>query len=107
MSKNMEGVIEKTIERRKTGRVKTAPNIVYIYYREKKVNTSKVINLSTKGAYLTLNTNGLRAPLGAVVKLVFLIPKDKNITKILKKSSIITRVDDKGIGIGFLRARGR
>lgn len=98
-------VEQRSKERRHAIRKKTDPNIVYIFYRGKRVNTSKINDISEKGAYLALNTNGLRVPLGGVIKLVFLIPKDNNIIKILKKSSIITRVDDTGIGIGFLRAR--
>jgi len=92
------------VERRQGIRKRAPGNIVYMYYRGKKMHTARTRNISTKGVFL--ETNSLGVPLGAVIMLVFQI-NDGNITKLHRKSSVVTRVSDDGCGCGFIQSRRR
>lgn len=92
------------MERRQSMRKKAPGNVVYLYYRGKRMHRCRTCDISTKGVFV--ETNSLAVPLGAVVQLVFIIQQG-NITKTHRKSAIVTRVADHGAGLGFIHSRRR
>lgn len=91
-----------TMEKRQSVRQSAPGNSIYIYYRGKRMCHGKCKDVSSRGAFVSLST--LPIPLGAVVVLVFII-NNGNIAKTIRKSAIITRITEDGIGVGFLRSR--
>jgi hypothetical protein len=90
---------ENPMDRRQSVRKKTPGNVVYLYYRGKRIHRCKTCDISTKGVFIEISP--LAVPRGAIVQLVFVIHQG-HIIKIHRKSAIITRVSKQGAGLGFL-----
>lgn len=90
------------MERRQSMRKKAPGNIVYMYYRGKRIHRCRTYDISTQGAFIEIQP--LAVPLGAVVQLVFIIHQGQ-IAKTIRKSALITRVSNQGAGLGFLNKR--
>lgn len=89
-------------DQRQAERKRAPGNKVIIKYRGKRIGTYTLKDISTKGVFLQSETKPI--PLGAVVQLIFTISKE-NLTKIHRKSAILTRVTSDGYGAGFIHTR--
>lgn len=92
------------MERRQSTRKKAPGNIVYLYYRGKRMHKCRTSDISTRGVFVEIES--LAIPLGAVVQLVFVIQQE-TLIRTHRKSAIITRLANHGAGLGFIQSRRR
>jgi hypothetical protein len=89
-------------DRRQYTRKKAPGNLVYVYYRGRRIHRSMACDISPKGVFI--KTPGLAVPLGARVQLLFAISQG-TVTRTHRKNAVVTRICGHGAGFGFMIRR--
>lgn len=90
------------MERRRKPRKKVPANIVYVYHKGRRLQRCRARDISQSGVFI--DTPSLAVALGAKVQLLFVLSHGK-ISRIYRKSAMVTRLAEHGAGFGFLTKR--